>query len=207
VAGEGKGIFDAGIATADDQNGFVAVFVRVVQLVLHAREIFAGNPQFPDVALETDGEYHAFGIQCVTVFQRDVKVTTLAGDRRYIRIRADMGAMCGEFLLPCLQNIFPGAGIKSQGAAQGQPGRLGHHQLALLEAVNGVGEVWRAFEKNVRHAQRGRVCGGRQPRGPRADDGDPVPFPHRQQAGMTLSIMSVPTGRRPRKLPVVRQSL
>src|SRR5690606_14479455 len=82
---------------------------------------------------------------------------------------------------PRRQEFLATAGRESQIAAQVQEPRLGHHVLAFLVALDGLGVGAEALEQYVTGTAaprlsitRGRACGGTQARGTGADDCDLV---------------------------------
>ena len=53
-------VLDRRVARADHGDHFAFVFVRIVELVLHERQVFAGTAELADVALQADAHHHEF---------------------------------------------------------------------------------------------------------------------------------------------------
>ena len=80
VFGKRKRVLDAGIPGADHDNHFAVVFVRIIELVLHALKVFAGHTKLADIALQADAQYHVFRVVGIPCGRLDLESAFGAGD-------------------------------------------------------------------------------------------------------------------------------
>jgi len=171
VLGQAAGIFDPGIAAADNENMLVEIFARIVQLVLHMRQPGAVAAHQIGIALGADRHDHGLGLDHIAAGERDGEIAPGAGDRFDVRLVADIGLGCFGLLVPVFQDGFALAGIEAAIGAQGEADGRRHHMLALLVTIDGVGEVVGFFQQHMAEAACGGAVGGAHPRRPRADNG------------------------------------
>ena len=102
------GVFDRRIAGADNDDGFVLVGLRIVELVLHDGKILARRPELAQVALQADREHDRFRRNTLAVGGLDLNAALLTLDRLYAGAKAEVDAVLAEFRDPT-SRVFPRA--------------------------------------------------------------------------------------------------
>ena len=157
VTGQRQCVLNAGIAGADDDNALVLIFVRIVELILHVGQVFAGASELADIALQANRQDDEFRAQRASIGKRERKVSARTRDALHRRCQAQIEFQAGGAVRPGAQYLLAPAGFEGQGAAQWQHRRLRHYVLAFLIAKDGVGEMRLGFEKHVTQSELGRA--------------------------------------------------
>ncbi len=150
LLGQPQRVLDRRIAGTDHDNGLVAVGLRVVELVLDDRRIFAGHAELARIALGADRENHVLGLDGLAVLQCDAELALAALDAGHLRAEADVDLLFIQPALPPVEDLLARAGPEAHRRAQVQEVRLGHHVLALLVAMDGLGRAVERLEEDVR---------------------------------------------------------
>ena len=178
VIRERERVLDRRVARADHDNRLVLIFVGIVELVLHLRQIVARHLKLAQVALEADGDHHVLGQHFATINEFEREVSARALDRGHLSPEARLGAALGDTVGPGLQNSFAGAGFERDRRAQRQHPGLGHHMLALLITIDRVGDLGGRFEQHMRGAGFRRASRRAQAAWSGANDSDGDFFSH-----------------------------
>jgi hypothetical protein len=103
------------------------------------------------LALGADRQNHRFGTYCAAALQQQRKITHLALYSRDIGTQPDIGS--GDLAVPEIEDGLALARVEPEVRAQHQLAGRRHHMLALLVLEDGVAEVVRLFEEDVRHVE------------------------------------------------------
>jgi hypothetical protein len=98
LLGQRQRVLDRRVAGADHQDRLVAEFPGIVQLVLHALQIFARRSELARIALEADRQHDVRGLHGLAVGELQVEGMLVAGDFADFRAVADVDA---ALLQPC----------------------------------------------------------------------------------------------------------
>src|SRR6185312_807951 len=150
----------------------VAILVRIIQRVLHARQVISRNAEPARIALHADREHDRLRLQRLAGFQPNLEVRLLPGDRNDFRAGAKVHAMASQSLAPALEDGLAHTRRELERAAQRQHVRLGHHVLAFLVALDRVRVRGALLEQHVRDAVLGRAGRGAHSAWPGPDNGD-----------------------------------
>src|SRR6185295_7426966 len=160
---------ERGVARADDRDLPGLELVRIDQPGREVRQVLARRAEPPRVALRADREDDRLGHQ---VFERGLQdeVVVPPFEAEQLAAIADFQTQLRHRPLPGVEDRLARAGREGQVAPQRHEPRLGHDVLALLVAVDRVGEVLRPLEHHVGKPGRLRASRRGQPCGPRAHD-------------------------------------
>ena len=191
LLGERERVLDRGVAGADDHDRLARVLVRVVELVLHQRQLGAGHVELAQVALDADRQHDVVRLDRAAILERDRERAALALDLRHLGAVAQPDRRCRDRLLPAVEDLLAAAGGERDGAVavQRQHVRRRHHELAALVLLDGVGEAVLPLEHDVVETARRRAGAGAQAGRSGADDHELVALSH-----VALSLRA---GRRP----------
>ncbi len=179
-------VLDRRIARADHRDDFAFVFVRIVELVLHERQVFTRASELADVALQADAHHHEFRFDRLPVRAGQHEAAARLLDRAdfVLVLRVDLQPR-GAFV-PGVENRFARSGLERNRRAQRQNARLVHHELAFLVPIDRVGQMIFGFEQHVRNAALGRARRSGQAAGARSDDSYLETFRHDSPPGVQI---------------------
>ena len=180
-------VLDRGVASADDHDGLVAVFIRIVERVLHAGQLVARHAEPARIALQADGEHHVLGEHLAATLEREPEITAGARDRGDLGIAAHRDPEPLQPRPPLAEDVLTHARSERQRTAQRQHVGLGHHVLALLVALDRVGVCRTLLEQHMRQTEFGRTRCGAQATGTCPDDGDADFVGHRRRPALKVS--------------------
>ena len=165
VACKAERVLDRGVASADDHDSLVAVFVRIVERVLHAGQLIARHAEQARIALQADGEHHVLGEHLAAILERKPEITAGARDRGDLGTVAHRDPEPLQPRPPLAEDMLTRPRSERQRAAQRQHVGLGHHVLALLVALDRVGVCRSLLEQHMRQTEFRRTrCGAQATR-------------------------------------------
>ena len=111
---------------------------RIIELVLHARQILTLNTEFAGVSLEPDRENDRFCPNRITIAKLDDKTAFVTPNVFDLSAESNVGPRILQIFLPLPKHPFPGSRLKLHVTAKIQKSRLCHDVLAFLVALHGL---------------------------------------------------------------------